>query len=294
MAGRSTAIDRHPALRAPAVRGSVVPHYGCTFRDMEQSAIDKALDVLFYLHASPLALGVSELGRSLDLPRSSAHRLLSSLKRRALVEQDSAGRYRPGVGLITLAAGVLERDPLVAAARPVMEAGAESLGDTFFLVAARGGRLLVLDKAEGTGVLRASPRLGSTIPVHATAVGKLYLAHAPEQLASSDAEDARPRFTAQTLADDAALRADADAAAARGYATNRQEWIAGLHVVAAPILVADRMHGAVCAALPTTRMQQLAESEVAARVMAAAERIARRLRGLAEPDTSARKKGNET
>lgn len=249
---------------------------------MEQTAIDKALDVLFHLHASPLALGVSELGRSLDLPRSSAHRLLSSLKRRALVEQDSAGRYRPGIGLVALAAGVLERDPLVGAARPVLEHHAESLGDTFFLVAARAGRLIVLDKAEGNGVLRASPRLGSTVPVHATAVGKLYLAHAPEQLAPIEPEPERERFTANTVPDDAALRAEVRAAAERGYATNQQEWLDGLYVVAAPILSHGRMHGAVCAALPSTRTAQLAEHDVAVRVVAAAATITGRLQGVAE------------
>ena len=262
---------------------------------MEQNAIDKALDVLFHLHASPSALGVSELGRSLSLPRSSAHRLLSSLKRRALVEQDSAGRYRPGIGLIALASGVLDRDPLVAAARPALEAGAESLGDTFFLVAARATRLLVLEKAEGSRVLRASPRLGSAVPVHATAVGKLYLALAPEQLEPAELSEGRERFTEHMLADDQALLAEARAAAARGYATNRQEWLEGLYVVAAPIVVAGRMVGAVCAALPSTRMEQLEataprsagpapldEADVAARVMSAADQVARRMRGVVE------------
>jgi DNA-binding IclR family transcriptional regulator len=247
---------------------------------MEQTAIDKALDVLFHLHASPLALGVSELGRSLDLPRSSAHRLLSSLKRRALVEQDAAGRYRPGIGLIALAAGVLERDPLVTAARPVLEAHAESLGDTFFLVAARAGRLTVLDKAEGTGVLRVSPRLGSSVPVHATAVGKLYLAYAPDQLGPIEPE--RERFTENTVPDDDALRAEVQAALERGYATNRQEWQQGLYVVAAPILTGARMQGSVCAALPTTRMERLSEHEVAERVVAAARTISQRLQGVVE------------
>jgi DNA-binding IclR family transcriptional regulator len=255
---------------------------------MEQTAIDKALDVLFHLHASPLALGVSELGRSLDLPRSSAHRLLSSLKRRALVEQDAAGRYRPGIGLIALAAGVLERDPLVTAARPVLEAHAESLGDTFFLVAARAGRLTVLDKAEGTGVLRVSPRLGSSVPVHATAVGKLYLAYAPEQLTPIEPE--RERFTENTVPDDDALRAEVQVARERGYATNRQEWQQGLYVVAAPILAGGgRMHGSVCAALPTTRMEQLSEHDVAERVVAAARTVSQRLQGVVEAPTARRK-----
>ena len=58
------------------------------------------------------------VGRSLGLPKASAHRLLASLQRRDLVEQDESGRYRPGFGLVALGLGVLDREPLVAVARP--------------------------------------------------------------------------------------------------------------------------------------------------------------------------------
>jgi DNA-binding IclR family transcriptional regulator len=98
--------------------------------------------------------------------------------------------------LLGLALGTLDREPLVAAARPVLERHAQALGETFFLVVARGGTLLVLDKAEGTGLLRVSPRVGSAVPVHASAVGKLYLAHAPELVAL---EPKLTRFTARTI-----------------------------------------------------------------------------------------------
>ena len=113
---------------------------------------------------------MTAIGRALGLPKSSAHRLLTALSRRGLVEQDGRGRYRPGIGLVALGLGALEREPVVVAARPVLEQEAGALGETFFLVAARAGRLVVLDKAEGNGFLRAAPRVGSSVPVHATAV----------------------------------------------------------------------------------------------------------------------------
>ena len=61
-------------------------------------------------------------------------------------------------------------------------AEAEELGETFFVVAPRAGEIAVLDKVEGTGVLRAAPRVGSTVPVHATAGGKLCLSFAPDEV----------------------------------------------------------------------------------------------------------------
>jgi DNA-binding IclR family transcriptional regulator len=202
---------------------------------------------------------------------------LGALLRHDLVEQDSEGRYQVGFGLLALASKLLARDPLLLAACPALGQAAAELGDTFFLVAARGGRLRVLDKVEGTGVLRASPPLGAVVPVHATAVGKLYLAHAPGELRP---DRSRARFTDHTLLDDAALAADIELSRRRGYAHNHQEWIEGLSVLAAPILVQGRLHGAVCVALPVARLSQLGEPRVASRLLAASARICNRLQGV--------------
>ena len=175
------------------------------------STVEKAVELLYHLHESPAPQGVTAIGRALGVPKSSAHRLLTALCRRGLVEQDGRGRYGPGIGLVALGLGALEREPVVAAARPVLEQEADALGETFFLVGARAGRLVVLDKAEGSGFLRAAPRVGSSVPVHATASGKLFLAFAPEALAP--APEALERFTPRTPADAAALRARGGAGA---------------------------------------------------------------------------------
>ena len=243
---------------------------------LEQStAVDKALDVLFYLHEERDARGVTDVGRALSIPKSTAHRLLAALRRRALVEQDTSGRYRPGVGVLTLAGGLLDREPLVAAAQGLLEKEAAEFGETFFLVAARAGRLLVLEKAEGTGVLRVSPAIGSEVPARATAVGKLYLAHGPHLLAAEEPT----RFTEHTIVDTRRLAREVQAARRDGYAVNRQEWIDGLAVVAAPILTGGRIRGAVCTAMSSNRFDSVDTDEVAQRCKSAAAHIASRVEG---------------
>ena len=55
------------------------------------------------LGACPGGIGVSDLARRMRSPRSSVHRALAALRRADLVEQDDAGRYRLGLGLVRLA-----------------------------------------------------------------------------------------------------------------------------------------------------------------------------------------------
>ena len=239
--------------------------------------VEKAIDVLFHLHAQPMPCGVTAIGRALGMPKSSAHRLLAALVRRSLVERDERGRYRPGIGLVALGLGALEREPSLEAARPILEAEARATGETFFLVGARAGRLVVLGKAEGTGFLRAAPRVGAEVPVHATAVGKLYLAFAPEQLAPLEAPLAE--FTPRTLTRSEQLAREVASTRKRGWAENREEWIAGLSVFAAPVLVDGRMAAAAAAALPTPRLSALGADAMVQRVVGAAREIAARLEG---------------
>jgi IclR family acetate operon transcriptional repressor len=256
---------------------------GTVFRNMahmmttpdQGSAIDKALDILFHLHAQQEVLGVSDIGRSLSIPKSTAHRCLAALRRRDLVEQDEAGRYRPGFGVLQLAEGLLDRDLLVAAAEPVLQRQAAELGETCFLVAARAGRLLVLGKAEGTGLLRLSPAIGSEVPVSATAVGKLYLAHAPHLVAPSEPT----RYTDHTIIDPDWLARDVEASRSRGFAVNDEEWIEGLGVVAAPIFLGGGMAGAVCVAMSRQRHRELGADDLGCRVIEAATRVGWRMGG---------------
>jgi DNA-binding IclR family transcriptional regulator len=263
----------------------LVPHRETLFQNAEQTGapmesiatVEKAVNVLFHLRGQAGPVGVTAIGRALGLPKSSAHRLLRALLRRNLVEQDERGRYRPGIGLLALGLSALEREPVVVAARTVLEEEAQSLGETCFLVAARAGEIVVLDKAEGTGLLRAAPRVGSSVPAHATAVGKLHLAYAPEAVRSPELW---PRFTRHTETDPEAIARHIALVRAQGWADNEEEWAEGLSVVAAPVLVGERLVAAFAVGVASSRMASLGKARVTQRALAAARRIALRLHGI--------------
>ena len=236
---------------------------------MEHSGtVEKALEILQHLHQVGAARGVSEIGRSLGLPRSTTHRLLQALGRRRLVECAGAGRYRNGIGLVALGRGVLERESLVTLARPLLEETAALLQETSFLAAARGGRIFVLDKQEGGGLLRVAPGVGDEVPAHLTGVGKLYLAFAPDEVAAASTAAPGARE---------ALQREVERARRRGWARNRDEWVDGLAGVAAPIFAARGLVGAVAAAGPSSRLRPEDEPRFAEQLLGAAGRISAQL-----------------
>ena len=242
-------------------------------------SVDRAIDLLFHLHEHAQPRGISEIARALELPKSTVHRLLQALARRGLVEQEG-GRYAPGGRLVALGLGAQERDAVVAAARPVLDEEARTLSETVFLMVPRSGGMLVLDKAEGVGFLRAAPRLGELVPLHATAAGKLAFAFAPERFALDTT--ALEAFTERTVRDRETLRGEVERARKQGFAENHGEWIDGLSVVAAPVLLdvaggGRRLVAVLAVAAATPRLRELGGARVARRVVEAAKRVQARL-----------------
>lgn len=233
------------------------------------ATVEKALDVLFHLHDAGTALGLSEIGRALGLPKSSCHRLLTSLVNREVVERDDVGHYRPGLALLSLGIGAQGREPVVAAARPILEAEVTELGETVFVVGMRCGHLRVLDKCEGTGFLRAAPGVGDVIPCDVTAVGKLY------RVFGDRAEFGPGAMAAlDPIEEDDVLR--------RGYALNRDAWIEGLSVLGVPIWQPEggstrRLVATLALAAAGARFDALGEEAIARRLLAAADQVAARL-----------------
>ncbi|HYB12975.1 MAG TPA: IclR family transcriptional regulator [Myxococcota bacterium] len=246
--------------------------------------VEKALDVLFHLHEAAQPRGVTAIAHSLGLAKSSVHRLLAALGQRGLVEQDAQDRYRLGIGLVALGLGLLEREPVVLAARPILERAAKELGETLFLTAAREGEVTVLDKVEGPGFLRAAPRIGEKVPLHATAVGRLHLAFAPDFVALP--EGPLQSFTPRTRTQRSAVLQEVARARRRGWAENREEWIPGLVVVASPVLADGRLVATLALAAPTVRLAARESGRVAKRLLAAAGEIADRLQGRSEGRTA--------
>jgi len=240
------------------------------------STIEKAIDLLFHLSEAEGAQGVTVLARNTGQPKANVFRQLNALSKRELVEQDESGRYQLGFGLAALGRRVMEREPICAAVRPELERLAEETGETAFLVVARAGRLTIAAKVEGSGFIRATPRVGATMPTHATAVGKLYLAFAPDQVAT--AEDHLEPFTPATITTEAALKRELQRVRKRGWAMNDGEWLRGLSVAAAPIRNSTALLGGIVLATTTPRMEELGAKRIGERLVAGATAALKRLK----------------
>jgi IclR family acetate operon transcriptional repressor len=237
---------------------------------VEQSGtVDKALRVLDALHRVQGAASLAALASSLDMPKPTLHRLLASLCAHDLVEQHDDGRYALGVGLVRLGLSALAVDPFVRVARAELEREAHLFGETFFLVGARAGRLFVLDKVEGTGLLRAAPSVGTEVPADVTASGRLYLGHAAALL--RDGAETR-RVGKRAI----------ERAVAQGYDLNQGEWITGLTVVAAPVLALSRMFGTVACAGAAAQLSGARLDEAVRRTKRLAARVVSALEGRRE------------
>jgi IclR family acetate operon transcriptional repressor len=211
---------------------------------------------------------VARLGERLEIARPTAHRLLSTLEGLDLVERDAEGRWQLGTGLLRLASGLLAAEPLVAAARPWLERAAAAFGETFFVVAPRAGRLVVLDRVEGSGLLRAAPEIGSEVPLETTASGRLYLAMDPAAVGRAAK---MPAELARRLA----------AAGRRGWDVNDGEWQAELAVVAAAVVHDRRLVGTIACAGAASTMKGKRRSEAVDHARKAARETATALAALA-------------
>lgn len=251
-------------------------------------SVDRALTILDLL-GSDAELGVTEIAGMLAVHKSTASRLLATLETHGLVEQyPDRGRYRLGVGLLRLAGATRARLDVVKESREVTEALARRVGETVNVVILSGTETLYLDQVTGPSSIQIHNWVGHRNPLHATANGRVLLAHVPPERLSvllaaiSDADDRLPLLTDRSIATVPALLEDLDLIRARGYALAVDELELGLTAVAAPVRGLD---GDVIASLsvsgPSFRLGPDELPAVVEAVLGAADLISARMGSLA-------------
>lgn len=136
--------------------------------------LDRGLRALEVLVAAPGGLTVTELAARLDVNRTVAYRLVTTLEQHSLVRKDPRGRLHIGLGLLPLAAAV--QPVLRDVAMPVLRDLAESVGCTAHLTVADGGQALALAVVEPSWTdFHVSYRVGARHPLDQGAAGKAIL-----------------------------------------------------------------------------------------------------------------------
>ncbi len=248
-------------------------------RENRVQSIERAFAVLAALADGPI--GVTEVADRVELPKSTAARLLASLQREGAVEQEPGGtRYRIGSRIVTLAATVLPTRSMVVLARPELEALALAIGEAAGLAVPEGFRVHYVDQVDTHNPVSVRDWTGTRVPMHAVPSGLVILALVAP--ASLERFLGRPleAFTPATVIDPAILRERLRQVQHDGYAWVYGEFSIGINSVAAGIANED---GEVVAAVhlhgPSYRFPAVrADERIGAEVVAAAARISARLR----------------
>ncbi|BAS27995.1 IclR family transcriptional regulator [Limnochorda pilosa] len=245
-------------------------------------SVDKAARLLHALAAEDVEhLGVTELAGRLGFSKNQVFRLLKTLERRGLVEQDpQTERYHLGTTVLFLAGHVQRGMGLVRAAAPILDRLALETGETIHLVARRGLEGVMVDFRESPQPVRLTARLGGHYPLHAGACPVAILAALPPDWQQKVIDDLPmlPRYTERTVADPVRLREAIEQVQALGYSLSDEDVDADGRAVGAAIL--DRAGwpvGAVSVAGPSSRLTQERLHQYGQKVHAAAAEIGARL-----------------
>ncbi len=231
------------------------------------------------------AWGVREIARGLHMSHSTAHRILGLLEEEGFVTQEPAsGHYRLGLELYRVAWRATGVHPIRNVALPILQDLVQEVNETALLGLYDPARceMIFAASVESRHPLRYVVETNRWVPIHAGATGLAILAFLPaeEQAKVIDrAVNAAP-LTARTLTNARDLQAEAEAIRHKGYACTGGQRIEGAVGIAAPIWGANgRVVGDVAITLPDQRFSPAQETELAAAVIRAADRITHQLGG---------------
>ncbi len=246
-------------------------------------SVDRAATLLVALGEFPGEAGVTELARRLGLHKSTASRLLATLQRRGLVEQDEeTGKYRLGLVIIRLAERAEKTLDFRGLALPELERLARATRETVSLGVLEGDTCRTVAQVDGPNMVACPDRTGRATALHCVASGKVLLASMAERDVLRLVRQGLPTCTERTITQLEPLLEELARVRRRGFATAFSEWEAGLNAVAAPVHDA---RGRVVAAVdiwgPAFRVTPPRVAELAAQARATAGAITVRLGGSA-------------
>jgi len=209
------------------------------------SGADRVLATLRLLGSFPDGIGLNELAKRLNSPKSSVHRALAALRRAEFVEQGADGKYRLSYGFLKVAFSYYDDLDEISRIRGVLTSLAATFGETAHYAVLEESEVVYLAKVQPAGArFQMTPAVGGRNPGHCTGLGKTLLAYA---LASRDAVDEYVgRFgpleqrTAHTIvaADD--LHRDLERIRANGYGLDEEENELGINCLALPLFLTSR------------------------------------------------------
>ncbi len=201
------------------------------------STIERVLDILDTVAASPKPLSATEINQVLDLPKATAHRLCAELESRGyLLKRINGKSYQPGNRLYDVAIGVLANARFSATRHAILTALSEKVGETCNIAYPDGLYMAYSDRVETKAPLRLQFSIGMRVPLYCTASGKLYLSTLPKSRRKLVIGKLKlEQHARNTITDPDVLLAETDLIEKRQVSIDNQELYEDVIAIAVPI-----------------------------------------------------------
>ncbi|MGJ7918501.1 IclR family transcriptional regulator C-terminal domain-containing protein, partial [Massilia sp. LXY-6] len=205
---------------------------------------------------------IAQISQQTGIPRAAVRRCLHTLRQLGYVDAELNNfSLRPKI--LTLGYSYLSSTPLTIAAQPCLNGVSKALGESSSLAVLEEDQVLYVARAATSRVMSVSLSAGSRLPAYCTSLGRVLLAHLPEdELDAYLARTALLPRTEHTLTDPARLRQLLAEVRRDGYAINNEELELGLRSIAVPVrgasgrVLAALNVGAQAVRVPAERMLQ--------------------------------------
>lgn len=209
------------------------------------SVTSRVLALLGAFDGEHRRMTLSQLAQRAGQPLPTAHRLVAELVAWGALVRQPSGDYVIGRRLWDLGLLAPVQSGLRELASPFLQDLYGATLATVHLAIREGDKALYLERVSGHASVPVVSQVGSRLPLHATGVGKVLLAHAPDEVQARVLANLT-RVTPYTITQPERLREQLRVTRREGFAVTNEEMSLGACSVAVPIRVQD---GTVAAAL---------------------------------------------
>jgi len=199
----------------------------------------RAIRILEVLSESPSPLTPTELNEWLGWPKQTVHRLCQTLIDAGILEKHDKRLY-PGRRTNLLASGLADRAAGRVGCHQLLRQVARESGETVNFARPEPRGMSYVDRVETNWAFRVALPVGTHVPFHCTASGKLYMANLPSARRRSFLGSlALTPLTPNTYTDVGELEEELAEIRRSGFSLDREEFHEGMVAIAVP--VTDRM-----------------------------------------------------
>lgn len=242
-------------------------------RQAGASVTSRALAILGAFDEQHRALSLSDIAARSDLPLATTHRLLGDLSRWGALDRLPTGEYVIGRKIWDIGHLAPAETGLRQVAEPFLHDLYGATLATVHLAVRDGTEVVYLDRLRGNQSVPVVSKVGGRLPLHATGVGKVLLAHAPGEVQDT-VLSGLTRITSYTITQPGTLRRQLRQVLEKGYATTREEMTLGACSIAVPIHQRDHVVASLGLVVPSLRGS---EQRLYGALRVAAQSIGRRL-----------------